>query len=104
MTCWQSFTAHPLNLYARPCASPLGTAPDPDDVARAAFVKYAALKDTSHVHNPKAYLFTMARNIVMDHKRKDKSNDSYVAEQLAIDSGFQFEVCPSSEHLAQTER
>ena len=54
--------------------------PDPEDVAQAAFVKFASLEDPGRVKNARAFLFTTARNIVMDEKRHEN-----VVERLIDD-------------------
>ena len=51
--------------------------PDPEDVAQLAFTRYAALENPAEVKNPRAYLYSTARNIVFDHYRKDKVARSY---------------------------
>lgn len=51
--------------------------PDPEDVAQLAFARYAALENSAEVKNPRAYLYSTARNIVFDHYRKDKVARSY---------------------------
>ena len=51
--------------------------PDPEDVAQLAFARYAALSDPAKVENPRAYLYSAARNIVFDHYRKAKVAQSY---------------------------
>ena len=78
--------------------------PEPEDVAQAAFVRYAAMDDASRVRDPQAFLFMTARNIVMDHKRKAKRNDAYVADQLAYDPDFQLEEITPERVLEEKER
>ena len=41
--------------------------PEPEDVAQTAFTKFAALENPLTVRNPRAFLITTARNIVIDH-------------------------------------
>ena len=45
---------------------------DPEDVAQAAFVKLAQVKNSEKIINPKAFLFATARNIAIDEFRKAK--------------------------------
>ena len=45
-----------------------------------------------------------ARNIVMDHKRKAKRNDAYVADQLSFDPHFQLEEITPERVLEEKER
>lgn len=43
--------------------------PDPQDVAQSAFTRYIALNDQDGVDNPRAFLYTTARNIALDINR-----------------------------------
>ena len=58
--------------------------PDPEDVAQTAFTKFAALDDLHGVRNPKAFLITTARNIVLDHHRIEKARRGHF-RQIADD-------------------
>ena len=55
--------------------------PEPDDVAHAAFMRLAALKNPETVENPQAYLYATARNIVVDHHRRQTTSDAFAKEQ-----------------------
>lgn len=57
--------------------------PEPDDVAQAAFARFAAMENPAAVENPRAYLFSVARNIVVDHKRRQKRQLLYARAVLA---------------------
>jgi RNA polymerase sigma-70 factor (ECF subfamily) len=46
--------------------------PDPQDVAQSAFTRYIALDDREGVVNPRAFLYTTARNIALDINRNLK--------------------------------
>ena len=65
--------------------------PDPEDVAQAAFTKYASLNNPEVVENPRAFLFTTARNIVLDQKRKDKNHLKYAQSVLAQSSALKLD-------------
>ncbi len=78
--------------------------PDPDEIAQSAFTKYLAMENTDHVQNPKAFLFTIARNLVMDSKRRMKRGEAYVAEQLAIDPDLQLEKITPERVLFEKQR
>ena len=52
--------------------------PEPDDVMHAAFARYAQLADPGAVKNPRAFLHTTARNIVLDHKRAGARMNAFV--------------------------
>lgn len=41
-----------------------------EDVIQEAYCRLSALKNTAHITNPRAYFFTVARNVVMDHLRR----------------------------------
>ncbi|MFQ5346778.1 MAG: RNA polymerase sigma factor [Rhodothalassiaceae bacterium] len=44
--------------------------PEPEDAAQAAFAKFAALDAPRSIANPRAYLYTVARNFVIDELRR----------------------------------
>ena len=44
--------------------------PDPEDVVHVVFEKYAAVINSKHILNPKAFLFVSARNYVIDQRRR----------------------------------
>lgn len=54
--------------------------PDPEDVAQAAFERFAALPDRAEVRNPKAFLYRCARNYVIDHRRRQAVSTRLAAE------------------------
>ena len=49
--------------------------PEPEEVAQAAFAKFAGQADISAVTNPRGFLFTIACNIVTDHHRRARYRD-----------------------------
>lgn len=51
--------------------------PEPEDVAQAAFARFAELADPEQVRNPRALLLVTARNIVLDHKRRNGRHNAY---------------------------
>lgn len=53
--------------------------PDPQDVAQSAFARYMALDDHDIVDNPRAFLYTTARNIVLDFNRHLKHANRHSA-------------------------
>lgn len=55
--------------------------PEPEDVAQAAFAKYAALPDRDRVENPRAFLFRMAHNIVVDEKRLQDRRAAHASDE-----------------------
>lgn len=54
--------------------------PEPEDVAQAAFTRYAAVQDKGSVENPRAFLYATARNIVIDHHRHARTADTYARD------------------------
>ena len=65
--------------------------PEPEEVVQAAFTKFLTVKDRHAIREPRAWLFMVARNIILDHKRHKKHVDAYVAEQLAYDPDYEIE-------------
>lgn len=57
--------------------------PDPEDAAQTAFVRLASMDDPGRVLNPRAFLFTTARNIVLDHKRSQGVQFEYARNAIA---------------------
>lgn len=45
--------------------------PEPEEVAQGAFARFAALERPDDIANPRAFLYQCARNIVLDHRRRD---------------------------------
>lgn len=43
---------------------------DVDDIVQEAYAVLATLADVAHIHNPRAYLFTTAQSIVLQHVRR----------------------------------
>ena len=59
-----------------------GGPPDPEDVAQTAFEKYAALNNPDDIRNPRAFLYTAARNTVFDHKRREKTKNAHADDLI----------------------
>lgn len=57
--------------------------PEPEDIAQVAFAKFIAIANRQCISNPRAFLYKTARNAVVDHHRKTRCQDSYVADALA---------------------
>jgi len=57
--------------------------PDPEDIAQAAFEKIAVVKNTTIIKNPRAFLYTIARNFVLEHKRRSRTHEQYIEKTLA---------------------
>ncbi len=57
--------------------------PDPEDIAQATFAKFTAYKTPEHINNPRAFLYSMARNAFVDFHRRKATWDKFVAEEQA---------------------
>lgn len=55
--------------------------PEPEDVVHSAYSKLASRDDLGVIKNPRAFLYTMTRNIVIDFKRKN-ARQAIVDKQL----------------------
>jgi RNA polymerase sigma-70 factor (ECF subfamily) len=64
-------------LYAKYGAGP----PEPEDIAQAAFAKFAGLKDPFSIRNPKAFLRRIAGNLVIDLRRQQYTQRRYTEEK-----------------------
>ncbi|MDP3736906.1 MAG: sigma-70 family RNA polymerase sigma factor [Hyphomonadaceae bacterium] len=74
--------------------------PEPEDVVQAAFARLAALDDPGRVHNPRAFLFATARNIVLDHKRRQSRYFAYAQDVLSTHSTLSLdELSPERVYL-----
>lgn len=56
-------------------------AADPQDVAQSAFARYLSIDDRQAVENPRAFLYTTARNIALDITRHLKHTRRHVVEE-----------------------
>jgi RNA polymerase sigma factor (sigma-70 family) len=69
--------------------------PDPQDIAQAAFAKFAALEHPEEIQNPRAYLYTTAHNIAINEKLAERRSQQYVKHQKhAADEIFLSELSP----------
>ena len=80
--------------------------PDPEDIAQAAFARFAALPANAEVANPRAFLFRTAHNIGVDaHRTRARGAAAALDPQLHAD-GRDFspeDVLVSREELARLE-
>jgi RNA polymerase sigma factor (sigma-70 family) len=78
--------------------------PEPEDVVHAAFTRFAQLTRSAVVLNPRAFLFRTVRNIVIDERRRERTQERHTEElkgTLAGWMGCEF----SPEHvLIESER
>ncbi|AXE63940.1 hypothetical protein BBF93_06700 [Hyphomonas sp. CACIAM 19H1] len=78
--------------------------PEPEEIVQAAFLKFMRMEDRARVENARAFLFASARNIMLDHKRRSRRTEAYVAEQLAYDPDFQLEEISPERVLEAKDR
>lgn len=60
--------------------------PEPEEVAQIAFEKLIRYRQRDQIRDLKAWLFTAARHVVLDHNRRRKLSEHYAAEQVAFKS------------------
>ena len=60
--------------------------PEPEDIAQAAFAKFAELDNVGSIRNPRAYLYRVARNIRVDQCRRDRTHDRFVAQETHLEA------------------
>ncbi|WP_299072082.1 RNA polymerase sigma factor [uncultured Paraglaciecola sp.] len=73
--------------------------PDPEDIAQQAFVKYSELSGQHRIENPRAFIYTMARNLFIDQFRRNKKQQ-LVIEKIFIELGMEPMVEVSAEQAA----
>lgn len=78
--------------------------PDPDEVAQSAFTKFLTAEDTHTIRNPRAFLYASARNIVIDHKRRQKTRKSYADEILSVEEAEKTDGISPERVLIEKER
>lgn len=90
-------------LYERYCAelvryilAKFGAGPpDPEDVAQSAFEKFASSGKPSEIANPRAFLYAAARNIVIDHHRREAVRRKNAGDlQVAAEQKNHDEITP----------
>jgi RNA polymerase sigma factor (sigma-70 family) len=58
--------------------------PEPEDVVQGAFARFAALERPGDIINPRAFLYKCARNIVLDHRRREKVRDRFDDDAVVL--------------------
>lgn len=77
--------------------------PEPEDVAQTAFARFVTA-DSGRIENPQAFLYATARNLVIDHHRHAKREQTYIQTQSATNSEeMPSELAPENV-LLQAER
>lgn len=77
--------------------------PEPEEVAQGAFVRFATLARPDEVANPRAFLYTCARNIVLDHQRHERVRER-TAGDLALLIGDGPAEVPDSERVSSARQ
>jgi RNA polymerase sigma-19 factor, ECF subfamily len=62
----------------------LGSADQAADLAHDTFVRVIAKRDASSIREPRAYLGTIARRVMVDHFRREKLERAYLAALAAL--------------------
>ncbi|TQV87028.1 RNA polymerase sigma factor [Aliikangiella coralliicola] len=66
-------------------AGKFGTPPDPEDVVQSAFERFSKLDQPEAVENPRAFLYKMSQNIVIDYHRAAKTRENH-AQQVIFEN------------------
>ena len=77
--------------------------PEPEDVVQSTFERFSRLDDPTAVDNPRAFLYKMAQNIVIDHKRGLQVRDRHAEQVQAEDSERDLDDCGPSLVLSQRQ-
>jgi RNA polymerase sigma factor (sigma-70 family) len=75
---------------------------DPQDVAQTAFTRYLAVSDPAAVENPRAFLYTTARNIALDVSRHRKHERRYSLAAASEEGATHVDEC-SPERITLAE-
>jgi RNA polymerase sigma-70 factor (ECF subfamily) len=78
--------------------------PEPEDVAQAAFIRWAALDDTSRIKNHRAFLYTIAKNILLEAKRDTERKSGYASALVEKYTGSAIEEVTPERVLMQKQR
>ncbi len=68
--------------------------PEPEDVAQAAFVRFAGLDSVDHIEDERAFLFTIAANLAVSGIRNRSRGDAFIAAELATTGGEIEKITP----------
>ena len=78
----------------------MGCSQNAADVTQDTFVRLLSLRDTLYsIHNPRGFLATTARRLIIDRVRRDIIEQSYLAEMSAL--GKEETMQASPEHIWQ---
>jgi RNA polymerase sigma factor (sigma-70 family) len=75
--------------------------PEPEDIAQAAFLKMAEVKDRSLIENPRAYLFTIAANTALMGIRAFVHTQQFIDRELEDTGARLEELSPERIHSSR---
>jgi RNA polymerase sigma-70 factor (ECF subfamily) len=78
--------------------------PDPQDVAQSAFARYLALDNRDAVDNPRAFLYTTARNIALDFNRHLKHATRHTLREAQNECADKLDECSPERITLARER
>lgn len=78
--------------------------PDPQDVAQSAFARYMTMNNQDVVDNPRAFLYTTARNIALDFNRHLKHANRHCQAAAQNESMAQIDECSPERIMLARER
>ena len=58
--------------------------PEPEDVVQAAFAKFAEHPTSHTIENPRAFLYRVARNILIDQHRRDVTRNKFTTQEKSL--------------------
>ncbi len=56
--------------------------PEPEDVVQSTFSRFAELENPENIDHPRALLYTMARNLVLDQKRRQQTAHRFIEDMM----------------------
>lgn len=62
-----------------------GGPPEPEDIAQAAFTKFATIDQPDKVQNPRAFLYRMVNNLMCDEYRRSATRERFVFDQMQLE-------------------
>lgn len=78
--------------------------PEPDEIAQAAFLKLSGLPKDQVIENPRAFLYSTARNLMIDELRKKQRRDAHRRATLGESAEESLDVLTPERVLLAKER
>lgn len=95
-----------FNSHSRELKNFLGTLmrsrEDIEDLMQETFLRVASLERPETITSPKAYIFTLAHNLVVDHYRKTKSN--FIDHSVILEECREAVIHPGAERGLDAQR